>query len=242
MNRKLLGFVALIALLTACSPGHMKCEEGLCLEMSIGEPIQALKPTPLTLRISSKNNVNDVFIALVIPSGVVYNNIQVNADGRVDERLNEKGISWRTDIQAGKDYLLTLDITFQTLQINDYVGTYRFYSLVDDHHGASVSDSLTIYMNTEGVQVVKPPQGILRDGAIVETLPTEFAVSPWPTRTRTNTPTPTITFTPHPTETPTPPAYPPPPTEGVPLAPEETATPGSFDGTAASYPPPLEAG
>jgi len=208
--------------LVACNPGGsgFACEGGICLNIKVEEPVQAVKPSLVTLTVRTMNSIPKLGVGLDCYPEVAIEAPLTSPEGADLVQQNERVVTWSIDTKGGQEYSISAYVVLDQSAMADGVFGYQINALASHPTMGIARDSVTIYLDAEGKQTERPKS---RGGTPVLIPATVVTATPGPSPTPTATLTPTATATPTPTLTPTPTEAPyPPPGEGL-LSPEPRA-------------------
>lgn len=72
-------FTLLLAvLLASCAPGGLetKCEDGVCVDITIVGPVRASEPAPFTISVKTEKDIDNLGISLDIDSNATVKDIE----------------------------------------------------------------------------------------------------------------------------------------------------------------------
>ncbi len=125
---------ALILLLAACASGKREanCQDGLCIEFDIAEPIHINERTPVTVTVTSDHEEKDLWVYL-----------SVTLPGVAPASPSQ----WNLDIKKNNPFIITSFITITQKSVGGYVHTG---ALLLNKNGLSIADSILIHVTENG--------------------------------------------------------------------------------------------
>lgn len=230
----------LVIVLAACSRGDtaLECSQGVCMDVKIEEPVEALKPATFMITVRSDKNLDRVSVSMVTDPGVTVKKAKDTPEGAEVNDQDNRSISWSLlDVKGREEYtfsgIIVIDKPRGSLGVFHYGIVANVYVPPENR----MSKSYTVHLDPDGKHVDKKKAKILEETPCL--LPTDatpyFTITPEPKNKKPEKPI-------EPTLTPSPsaPAYPyPAPDEGEKesSAPEVTIQ-GELSATPAAYPEP----
>ncbi|MEW6648685.1 MAG: hypothetical protein AB1453_00705 [Chloroflexota bacterium] len=215
----LIVMLLVIAALTACSqdaPGssstaNENCNKHGCVSIEIEQPVQAMKPANLRIKVSSTQKTDHLAISLTI-IGLESLKIEKLPEPTrsVQYKDNDLGVSIVIDAEASQEYVIEGEVVLAKPAYQAEMYSYGFFLVTVTPTGAIVRTSASIYLDSEGNQVDAEQVKEYREyykGTEVIFVPVETGIIDFPTFTPAPTfppPTPVPSATPMPTRTPTP--------------------------------------
>lgn len=197
----------LILLLSACSASSSgaECKEGICINIDVEGPVQALQPIPFVIYFSTEKDITGLEISMYGDISITINDIEKKPDDIKTTFQKGSSMHWQIDAKGGEEYVITGHITLAKPTVSDGIFSYGLIAAAGHPSIARVTDSITIYLDAEGNQLEESEALLLMETEYpLPTPPPDMIVI-------TRTPWPTIiwpTDTPLPTLTPTLPSYP----------------------------------
>lgn len=217
--KRLILIVTLLVLasLIACSqdaPGSSStanegCNKYGCVSIEIDQPVQALKPAKMRIRVSSTQKTDHLALSLTI-YGMESIKIEKLPEPTRIVRYKDQGVSLVIDAAADTEYVFEGEVILEQPSYKAEMYSYSFYLVSSDPTGRIVRVSTDIYLDAEGNQMDAERVRELSETEIV-ILPLETGIIIFPTDTPYPTfppPTATVTITPTPTNTATTAPYP----------------------------------
>lgn len=225
----------LIFLLSACSPSGtgFECQEGICIHIEYSGPVQALEPMPFTISVKTEKDVPRLGVSVYGDLSITILDIEKKPDIAELAYQDDRSLDWRIDTIGGELYTFTGHVLLDKPTATYGLNSYGLIVAASKQAGFRVTDSISIYLDSEGNQV--DPETVKLLSETQEFVPFETGIIIFPTYT----PYPTIRI---PTATATPsakltlPSYPP-PEENVGIGAGSKSEP-ALTPTLAAYPAP----
>lgn len=181
MKRLLLVFTLLALGPTACigvsAPGGGRCNEGMCVKITVAEPIRFGEPVTVTITVTSEKDISNLGVSLYHDVDVVVEEPQNIEKGVKDQAFWRGGASWGIDAKANTPLTFTRKVHFPPRE--------GFFLVVANASTPSLhaADSIRIYITREGGKVNPTPKVLPGTPFLVP------AASPPPKWTPASTPT-----------------------------------------------------
>ncbi len=207
MKRFFWFYMLLIILLTACASNgsEAECKEGICVNLEVEGPVEALNPTIFVISVKTDKDINNLGISLLGDQTITILDIVKKPDTAKLVYQDDRSMGWLINSKSGEEYVFSGHIILPKPTVSYGIFNYGLIAAAGHPSITQVTDSITIYLDAEGKQIEESQ-------AMME-LETVFpAPTPRPDMTIVpETPLPTIvwpTDTPLPSPSPTSPAYP----------------------------------
>lgn len=205
MKRLFFLFLLLTLLLGSCSAdgAGMECRDGICISLTIEEPVQALEPIPFTITVKTDKDISDLGISLSGDATVTILDIEKTPSIAEVGYQNETSVGWLINTKSRETYIFSGHVIFAKPTVS--YGVFHYDILVEANQPtiARVTDSVIIYLDAEGKQIDdEQAKRELETELPLPTMPSNMTIVP-------ETPLPTIVWpsaTPLPSSAP--PAYP----------------------------------
>ncbi|MEN4011595.1 MAG: hypothetical protein ROW48_06145 [Bellilinea sp.] len=202
-----------IAALTACSqdaPGsssqaNENCNKHGCVSIEIEQPVQAMKPANLRIKVSSTQKTDHLAVSLTI-YGMESLKIEKLPEPTRIVQYKDLGVSIVIDAEAGQEYVIEGVVVLAQPEFKTSKHTYSFNVVLVHPLGNPIWVTADIYLDDDGYQMDTERVREL-SGTEEEILPEVTGIIIFPTDTPYPTfppPTPVPSATPMPTRTPTP--------------------------------------
>ena len=101
----------LMIVLTACgggaAPSGGQCNQGLCVDIEVVEPIQWKEPLLVQITVTSKDDISDLGVSLIYTEkGIVVEEAKSTEQGEVVWK-GDRGLDWKVSVKAGQPVVLT---------------------------------------------------------------------------------------------------------------------------------------
>lgn len=228
MKRYFWLFLILLAGMAACGPGGSGgvCDKGVCVDVTIEGPVQALKPAPFVITVRTEKDAPGLGVSISTDPGVTLQGVQSSPESAKLAYQDKGMLSWLIDAKGGEEYSFSGHVVIDKPTVSYGTSHYGVIVAAWPQQSGEVRKSFTIYLDAEGKQV-DDSQG---KRAMETDLPLPTDATPYFPVTATPGPASSVT-PPLPSETPslTVPAYP---------APEETQGAAPKSGTLPTPMPP----
>ena len=213
MKRFFCLFLVLIVGLTACGPGGsgIVCDKGICVDVTIEGPVQALKPALFVITIQAEKDTPGLGVSFSTDPGVTLQDVQSSPKNAKLGYQDKSMLSWQIDAKGGEEYSFSGHVVIDKPTVSYGTSHYGVIVAARQPQISEVRKSFTIYLDPEGKQVDES-QG---KSAMETDLPLPTDATPYFPVTATPGSNPSVTpplpsVTPSPLPSPTVPAYPPP--------------------------------
>ncbi len=209
----------LIVLLAACSSGSSgaECKEGICINIEIQGPIQALQPVPFIIAFSTEKDITALEISMYGDNAITILDIEKKPNEAKSTFQKGSSMHWQIDAKGGEEYFISGHIILDKPTVSYGIFSYGLIAAGGHPSIARVTDSITIYLDAEGKQVEESQAKMeIETGFPVPTPPPDLTIIPetpfptivWPTDTPLPSPSPSPSTSPTITRTLTLPSYP----------------------------------
>jgi len=223
--KRLILIVTLLVIvsLIACSqdaPGNNstaneKCNKFGCVSIEIEQPVQALKPAKMRIRVSSTQKTDHLVVSLTV-LGMESLEIGKLPETTRSVQYRDQGVSVVLEVEADMEYEFEGEVVLAKPSYKAEKHSYSFFLVAVTPTGGIVRTSTSIYLDSEGNQLntervrelSETKEEILPEVTGIIIFPTDTPYPTFPPPTATVTVTPTATRTPTPTNTPTTAPYP----------------------------------
>ncbi len=200
MKRVFACCLLLIIILTACrqSGSGATCKKGICINIEVEGPIQALEPARFIISVRTKNDVSELPIGLSAYSNVTISDIEKIPEGAKLVYQDENMLDWQINTRSDEEYSFVFHIILSKPTVSYGIFSYSVMTFFSQPEFGRVTDSITIYLDAEGKQVEESQvKKILKTGFPPPTPPPDLSVVPetpfptivWPTETQLPSPT-----------------------------------------------------
>jgi hypothetical protein len=186
--KRLFPCILLLVGLTACAgvsaPGGGNCKRGVCIKVTVAEPVRMEEPVSVTISVTADKDISDLGISmLTYPPEVAVEGPQGWETGAKEGQVSKQGASWKMTAKANQQAVFTRKVRFPPEE-----GLYSITVGAYTPNTGYNSDTLTIRLT--------------RAGGTVYLSGTSVPMTPRPLPTITPGPSPT--FIPTPTRRPYP--------------------------------------
>ncbi len=214
MKRPILVITLLVLTsLIACSqdgPGssvtaNENCNKFGCVAIEIEQPVQAMKPAKMRIRVSSTQKTDELGVSLTI-YGMESLTFESMPDTAKTVFSNDLGMDWKIKAEADTEYVFEGVVVLVPPEFKTGIHVYSFNVVSVHPLGNPIWTTADIYLDDDGYQMSpervrelsETEEEILPEvtGIIIFPTDTPYATFPPPTATVTITPTPTRTPTP----------------------------------------------
>ncbi len=182
----------------SAAPSGGQCNQGLCVEIEVVEPIRWGEPLLVQITVTSQDDISNLGISLMYPEKeIVVEEPEKVEQGEVVWK-GDRGLDWRVSVKTGQPIVLT-----RKLHLPAREGLVELMASAITPQGLRAVDSVRIYLTREGGIINPTPALLPGTPELAATVPPEWLLTPFPTPTPWPTPFPTPT-SPPPVRTPTP--------------------------------------
>ena len=190
----------LIIILTGCrsSSSGPTCKGGICINIEVEGPVQALEPARFIISVKTKKDVNELPIGLSAYVNVSISDIEKIPEGAKLVYEDENMLDWQINTRSGEEYFFVGHIILSKPTVSYGIFGYSVMAIFSQPKFGRVTDSITIYLDADGNQVEDSQvKKILETGFPAPTPPPDLTVVPetpfpsivWPTETLLPSPT-----------------------------------------------------
>ena len=184
-------------LLTGCVGasvlGGTKCQQGVCINAQIGEPVKFNEPVALTITVTSERDITNLGVSLYRDPDTVVEGPQNWEPSTKNRLVWEGGASWRVDVKANEPSVFSRTLRFPAEERLFFIG------FTASTPSFRVEDSLRIYITRVGGTVYYSGTPIpITPGPVPTSPPALRTLLAQPTATRTPRRIPTPTRRPYP--------------------------------------------
>ena len=192
----------------SCNPSGLtfECQNGLCIDINLTEPVQALQPVEFTIRVKAETEINNLGLIIYSYQGVLPY-INEKPEGAELIFQSSQSMTWVFNAKGGENYLFSGNVIFPKPPSSIRFIDYDIVVTAAIPGGARVTDSISVNLDPNGNQIDSEQVKILMETDLpIPTMPPDMTIV-------VHTPRPSITppqDTPIPTPTSTDIPYPPP--------------------------------
>ncbi len=198
--------IILTFVFTACSPSGstFECQNGICIDININNEVQALQPVEFTILVKTEKDVSGLGIT-IISEGI---KLEITAKPEGSELMFQdlRSMDWILNTKGNEEYIFSGIVIFPKPSISYGLSSYGMIVSAILPSAARVTDSVTIYLDSDGKQVDSNQAKILLETEMPgPTSPPDITVvvdtlypSITPPPQDMPTPTPTYTDVPYP--------------------------------------------
>lgn len=145
----------LIIILTACrsSSASATCKKGICINIEVKGPVQALEPARFIISVKTKKDVNELPIGLSAYSNVSISDIEKIPEGAKLVYEDENMLDWQINTKNGEENFFVGHIILSKPKVSYGIFGYSIMTFFSQPEFGRVTDSITIYLDADGNQV-----------------------------------------------------------------------------------------